>query len=112
MSTLFETLAPLSVSFSRAAELTSMSKNTLRRMAKSGRLRTIKLGQRRVVPYQALKELVSIDTSESTSASSAAPVREKFNRLFTISLALKVCFTIFSMIALRGSLSGICFASI
>ena len=68
MSTLFETLAPLSVSFSRAAELTSMSKNTLRRMAKSGRLRTITLGRRRVVPYDALKELVSSGTNESTAA--------------------------------------------
>src|SRR5216683_570861 len=39
-------------------------------------------------------------------------MREKFKRLLTISLARKVCFTIFSMIEWRGSLSGICLASI
>jgi excisionase family DNA binding protein len=68
MSPLFESLAPLAVNFTRASELTSMSKNSLRRMAKSGRLRTITLGRRRVVPYDALKELVASGTDQSTAA--------------------------------------------
>src|SRR5208337_46503 len=46
----------------------------------------------------------------STSASSPAPVREKFSRLLTISLARKVCLTIFSIMEWRGSPSGICLA--
>jgi len=48
----------------------------------------------------------------SMSASSAAPVREKLSRLLTISLARKVCLTIFSMMEWRGSSVGICLASI
>jgi excisionase family DNA binding protein len=68
MTPLFETLAPLALNFARASEITSLWKNTLRRMAKSGRLRTITLGRRRVVPYDALKELVCSGTNESTAA--------------------------------------------
>jgi excisionase family DNA binding protein len=49
---------PLAVSFARAAELTSVSKNSLRRFAKSGRLRTIRLGRRRIIPYAALNDLL------------------------------------------------------
>src|SRR5260370_1295574 len=48
----------------------------------------------------ATSERVSSTTRlTSISANSAAPVREKFRRLLTISLARKVCLTILSMIA-------------
>jgi excisionase family DNA binding protein len=49
---------PLSVSFKEAAEITSVSRSTLRRHAKDGRLRTVRLGRRRVIPYEALQELI------------------------------------------------------
>jgi excisionase family DNA binding protein len=49
---------PLSVSFKEAAALTSVSPNTLRRHAKSGRLATVRLGRRRVIPFDALKDLI------------------------------------------------------
>jgi excisionase family DNA binding protein len=49
---------PLAVSFARAAELTSMSKNSLRRFANSGRLRTVRLGRRRIIPFAALNDLL------------------------------------------------------
>ena len=48
----------------------------------------------------------------SISTACAAPVREKFSKLLTISLARKVCFTIFSINTCFGSLSGSCLASI
>jgi excisionase family DNA binding protein len=49
---------PLAVSFKEAAGLVSVSRNTLRRYAKSGRLRTVRLGRRRVIPFEALRELI------------------------------------------------------
>jgi excisionase family DNA binding protein len=49
---------PLAVSFARAAELTSVSKNSLRRFAKTGRLRTVRLGRRRIIPFAALNDLL------------------------------------------------------
>jgi excisionase family DNA binding protein len=48
---------PLAVSFARAAELTSLSKNSLRRAARAGKLRTIQFGRRRIVPFSALNDL-------------------------------------------------------
>ena len=49
---------PLAVSFKEAAEITSVSRSTLRRCANDGRLRTVRLGRRRVIPYDALQELI------------------------------------------------------
>jgi excisionase family DNA binding protein len=49
---------PLSVSFKEAAEITSVSRSTLRRHAKSGHLRTVRLGRRRVIPFDALQDLI------------------------------------------------------
>jgi excisionase family DNA binding protein len=49
---------PLSVSLKEAAKLLSVSPNTVRRHAKSGILRTVQLGRRRVVPFDALKDLI------------------------------------------------------
>jgi excisionase family DNA binding protein len=49
---------PLAVSFARAAELTSLSKNSLRRAARAGKLRTIQFGRRRIVPFSALNDLL------------------------------------------------------
>jgi excisionase family DNA binding protein len=55
---------PLSVSFKEAAEITSVSRSTLRRYAKGGRLRTVRLGRRRVIPFDALKDLIREGTGE------------------------------------------------
>jgi excisionase family DNA binding protein len=55
---------PLSVSFSEAAKLLSVSPNTVRRHAKDGRLRTIWLGRRRVVPFDALRDLLCGERGE------------------------------------------------
>jgi excisionase family DNA binding protein len=60
----FENLT-LSVNFARAAELTSVSRSTLRRFAKSGRLQTVLLGRRRVIPMDALRELIRNGSSEA-----------------------------------------------
>ncbi len=49
---------PLAVSFARASEMMSVSRNTLRRFAKDGRLRTVRLGRRRVIPFDALTDLI------------------------------------------------------
>jgi excisionase family DNA binding protein len=56
---------PLSVSFKEGAALTSVSPNTLRRYAKSGRLRTVRLGRRRVIPFDALKDLIQEGSAEA-----------------------------------------------
>ena len=56
---------PLAVSFDRAAELTSLSKQTLRRLAKTGTLKTILVTKRRrIIPYSALSELLRGSYSE------------------------------------------------
>ena len=55
---------PLSVSFAEAAKLLSVSPNTVRRHAKDGRLRTIRLGRRRVVPFDALRDLLRGERGE------------------------------------------------
>jgi excisionase family DNA binding protein len=54
----------LSVSFKEAAEITSVSRSTLRRQAASGRLKTIRLGRRRVIPFEALKDLIREGTGD------------------------------------------------
>lgn len=51
-------IRPIAVSFARASEMTSLSKLSLRRLAKSGKLRTALVGRRRIVPVSALYELV------------------------------------------------------
>lgn len=68
MSCLFEPLAPLAVNFSRAAEIKSLSKSTLRRMAKDRRLHTVKLGRRIAIPADGLKELVGFGAGEGKSS--------------------------------------------
>jgi excisionase family DNA binding protein len=52
---------PLSVSFKEAAKLLSVSPISVLRHAKDGRLRTVRLGRRRVVPFDALRELIRAD---------------------------------------------------
>jgi excisionase family DNA binding protein len=54
---------PLSVSFAEAAKLLSVSPNTVRRHAKNGILRTVRLGRRRVVPFDALRDLIRSGTA-------------------------------------------------
>jgi excisionase family DNA binding protein len=49
---------PLAVSFEKASQLTSISKNSLRRAAKNGALQTFRFGRRRIIPYDALRALI------------------------------------------------------
>jgi excisionase family DNA binding protein len=49
---------PLAVNFTKAAELTSISKSSLRRYAREGKLKTVRCGRRRIVPFTALTELL------------------------------------------------------
>jgi excisionase family DNA binding protein len=67
MSSRSSTPSPIAVSFARAAEITSLSKNSLRRFAKSGRLRTVRLGRRRLIPFEALNELIQKGTGEKSA---------------------------------------------
>jgi excisionase family DNA binding protein len=50
--------SPISVSLKEAAAMLGVSASTIRRFAKDERLRTVQLGRRRVVPVEALKELI------------------------------------------------------
>jgi hypothetical protein len=50
---------PIAYGFSRASEVSSLSKNTLRRKAKTGELRTVLVGRRRVIPFEALYALIN-----------------------------------------------------
>ena len=52
------TVSPLAVGFTQAAEAMSLSKNTLRRLAKTGRLATVRVGRRRLIPVKALRQLL------------------------------------------------------
>jgi excisionase family DNA binding protein len=61
-------IRPIAVSIGRAAELTSLSKTSLRRFARNGRLRTVRLGRRVIVPYNALTELLQNDLGDETSS--------------------------------------------
>lgn len=49
---------PIAVSFEKASQLTSISKNSLRRAAKNGVLRTVRFGRRRIIPFAALNDLL------------------------------------------------------
>jgi excisionase family DNA binding protein len=49
---------PLAVSFARASELTSISKNSLRKAARNGVLPTVRWGRRRIIPFAALNDLL------------------------------------------------------
>jgi hypothetical protein len=45
--------------------MTSVSRSTLRRFAKSGRLQTALLGRRRVIPIDALRDLIRNGSGEA-----------------------------------------------
>lgn len=49
---------PLAVSFAKASELTSISKNSLRKAARNGVLPTVRWGRRRIIPFAALSDLL------------------------------------------------------
>jgi len=55
---------PLAVNFETASALTSIS-NSLRKMARTGQLKTTRVGRRRIVPLNALNELVQNGLNES-----------------------------------------------
>jgi hypothetical protein len=59
---------PISVDFPRAAELTSLSVNSLRRYARTGRLKTILVGRRRVIPIVALHQLLEESDRQTKAA--------------------------------------------
>jgi excisionase family DNA binding protein len=50
----------LSVSIKQAAALLAVSPNTVRRHIAAGKLASVRLGRRRVVPLDSLKELVRV----------------------------------------------------
>jgi len=62
---LIDRLAPppapsgLAVDFKTASRLTTLSESSLRRLARSGQLRTRKVGNRVVIPVSELRNLVS-----------------------------------------------------
>jgi excisionase family DNA binding protein len=51
-------LPPIAVGIKEAAVMIGVSPNTIRRQIASGRLQTAQIGRRRVVPIDALRELV------------------------------------------------------
>jgi excisionase family DNA binding protein len=63
-----ESIPLLAVNFTQAAAITSLSKSSLRRMAKDGRLRTAKLGRRVAIPVDGLRELVGFGAGEEKSS--------------------------------------------
>lgn len=50
---------PLAVNFARASALTSLSKVTLRRFAKTGQIRVVRVGRRVLIPIAALESLIN-----------------------------------------------------
>jgi predicted site-specific integrase-resolvase len=58
---------PLAVDFARASTLTSLSKVTLRRYVRAGRIRTVLCGRRRIIPLTALADLVQNGVPSSGS---------------------------------------------
>jgi hypothetical protein len=62
------TIDPITVDFPRAAKMTSLSVNSLRRFARIGKLKTILVGRRRLIPVAALHQLLE----ESDRAAQAA----------------------------------------
>jgi excisionase family DNA binding protein len=49
---------PIAISFTQASKLTSISKSTLRRAARQGKLKTVPFGRRRIIPFAALNDLL------------------------------------------------------
>jgi excisionase family DNA binding protein len=56
---------PMAMSPRDAARAIGISRSTLYRLIKQGRIRTVKLGRRTLVPTSALAELISEDLSDS-----------------------------------------------
>lgn len=59
METVARTVVPVVYRVDEAAEALRISRDTIYELIRSGRLRTIKLGARRLVPVVALHEYVS-----------------------------------------------------
>jgi excisionase family DNA binding protein len=51
-------LPPIAVGIKAAAQMVGFSPNTIRRQIASGRLQTAQIGRRRLVPVEALRELL------------------------------------------------------
>ena len=66
-STIAISVDRLAVTVSEAARMTSLSRGTIRAYAKAGRIKSVKIGRRRIVSIATLKDLVreGIDTAET-----------------------------------------------
>jgi excisionase family DNA binding protein len=53
---------PLSLSIKESGAVLGVSANTVRRLVAAGRLPSIRIGRRRLVPVEALKEMVRLTT--------------------------------------------------
>jgi len=72
VSRLFESLSPIAISFARASELSSISRSKLRALARTGELKTVRIGSRRVVPIDALRQLCNVGTSAAATQESVS----------------------------------------
>jgi excisionase family DNA binding protein len=59
----------LAVTIAEASRMTSLSRGTIRGYARTGRIKTVKVGRRRIVPISALENLVrsGVDTSSKVT---------------------------------------------
>jgi excisionase family DNA binding protein len=53
---------PISISIKESGAVLGVSANTVRRLVAAGRLPSIRIGRRRLVPVEALKEMVRLTT--------------------------------------------------
>ena len=53
---------PISLSIKESGAVLGVSANTVRRLVAAGRLPSIRIGRRRLVPVEALKEMVRLTT--------------------------------------------------
>ena len=60
-------MARKSVRPAEAAELLSVSRDTVYVLMRSGRLRSVKLGRARLIPISAIEELLSADNQEDAA---------------------------------------------
>jgi excisionase family DNA binding protein len=59
-------LPPIAVGIKEAAVMIGVSPNTIRRQVAAGRLHTVRVGRRRVIPIDVLREFVERGKRERT----------------------------------------------
>jgi excisionase family DNA binding protein len=79
MNAIAMTTDRLAVTIAEASRMTSLSRGTIRSYARTGRIKTVKVGRRRIVPISALERLVrlGVDSQQESVAGRA----ERFNAL-------------------------------